>query len=398
MKPAKSISLAFILWMAAMPLGCRQEAPNVEMPVEAPLSGPVMPETSAFPVLELNTDNASLAYFKTLPPGERLNVLDDALARIFPQGVANPGEKEALAVLSYVAQVLKLKSSARHLGSEVLADGQAYCYGMARAFESLCRRMGLPARINAVHNFEYMEAHNMAEAYYDGQWHFFDPTYGVFFYDRENYDGAGRIPSARELFSGSVSAKYAFMICNPLWTGTYVPGQTPALLPDDFRYRGAFTLRQLYDRVLGVGFPFIQSDANTSSFPITIDMSDTQKLNIGTVNGAFDDVEGRRENATYPRYHGAPFLGRGSTGSVFHTLTVNAKVPGRFKMTYQFLKGSRFDAMGVLELRDILVERQEFTNNSWSVWFRLQSAEGLLLVVNRRDVAILDAITVERVE
>ncbi|NLV45920.1 MAG: transglutaminase domain-containing protein [Candidatus Hydrogenedentes bacterium] len=399
MKPATHLALfIFLLGMAALATGCRQEPPDSKIAQEAPAPDPAPASTPRFPVLELDTDAGARAYFKALPPGERLDVLDAALARIFPKCVANPGEREVLAVLSYVGQVLKLKSSARHLGSEVLAEGQAYCYGMARAFEALCRRMGLPARINAVHNFDYMQAHNMAEVYYGGQWHFFDPTYGVFFYDRENYDGAGRILSARELFSGSVSSRFAFMTCDPLWTGNYNPGQVPKLLPDDFRYRGAFTLRQLYDQVLAVGFPFIQSDANTSSFPIDIDMGNTPQLAIGTVNGAFDDVEGCRENGTCPRYHGAPFLGSGSTGFVFHTLTVKSAAPARFKMTYHFLRGSRFEAMGVLELRDVIIERQESRDDTWSVWFRLQSAEGLFLAINRRDVAILDAITVERLQ
>ena len=41
-------------------------------------------------------------------------------------------------------------------------------------------------------------------------------------------------------------------------------------------------------------------------------MGNAPQLAIGTVNGAFDDVEGCRENGTCPRYHGAPFLGSGS--------------------------------------------------------------------------------------
>lgn len=338
-------------------------------------------------------------HFTALSPNENAKTLDEALARIFPKGPSgSPGEAQVLAVLSYLAQTLKLKASARHLGSEVLADGQAYCYGFARAFEALCRRMGLPARENAVHNFEYMQAHNMAEVFYGGRWHLFDPTYGTFFYDRKTYDGTGNIPSARELLSVSVAGSNVFMACDALWTGTYKPDCVVHPLADDFRYRGMFTQRQLYDRVLATAFPFVQSDLAVSSFPITMDMGQNSQISIGQVDGKTEDVEGRRDDASYPRYHGTAFLGEGVMGSAFHTVTFKAAAPGRFKMTYHFLPQSRFDSMGTLELRDVIVERHETAGNAWSVWFRLQSTEGLFLVMDRRGAAFLDAITVEGVE
>ncbi len=384
--------------MVGVPYGCSQKeaAPVSTQITQAATSDYSMDR--AFVLTHTNTSPQDLARFSVLPQGENTTILDQTLSRIFTQPVANAGEREVIAALSYVAQVLKLKFSAQHLGSAVLADGQAYCYGISRAFEALCRRLGLPARINSVHNFEYMQAHNMVEVFYDGQWHLFDPTYGTFFYDRDTYDGSGRIPAARELFSGSVSGQYAFMACEQLWTGFYVPGQVPRPLPADFRYRGAFTLRELYDRVLSVGFPFIQSDMHASSFPVNIDMGEARLLTIGTVDGAVEDVEGRRDNASYPRYHGAAYLGYGSTGSVFHTVTIKSALPGRYKMTYHFMRGSQITNLGIIELRDIIADKEVLLQTNWSLEFRLQSAEGIFLVVNRDGLAVVDAITVERLE
>jgi hypothetical protein len=352
----------------------------------------------AFNVFEEDVSGDVLQHFTALSPNENLKILDEALERVFPKGVKSPGESDVLGVLSYVAQTIKLKSSARHLGSEVLSDGQAYCYGFARAFQALCRRMGLPARINAVHNVEYMQAHNMAEVFYGGRWHLFDPTYGSFFYDRKEYDRSGRIPSAREMFSGSVSGKNVFMVCDALWTGEYKRDWTVQPLADDFRYRGMFTQRQFYDRLFATAFPLVQSELAASSFPITIDMGDRNRVSIGEVNGQQEDLEGRRQDSTYPRYQGTGFLGQGIMGPAFHTVTFKAATPGRFKMTYHFLPQSRFDGMGTVELRDVIMERDELAKDAWSVWFRLQTTEGLFLVVNRRDAAFLDAVTVERVE
>ena len=397
-------------WLRGLPClalailaGCTQKTTAPVAPAQtqtekqAPQENPDRLER-AFKTFEGDAGPDVVGRFSALSPGENVQILDEALARVFPQGPsASPGETQVLAVLSYLAQTLKLKASVRYLGSDVLADGQAYCYGFARAFEALCRRMGLPARENGVHNFGYMQAHNMAEVYYGGRWHLFDPTYGAFFYDRGAYDGAGNIPSARELLSGSVPGTNVFMACDTLWTGTYKPGCAVHPLADDFRYRGMFTQRQLYDRVLATAFPFVQSDLALSSFPITVDMGQNSRISIGQVDGKAEDVEGRRDDASYPRYHGTAFLGEGAMGSAFHTITFKAAAPGRFKMTYHFLPQSRFDSMGMLELRDVIVERHETADNAWSVWFRLQSGEGLFLVMDRRGAALLDAITVERV-
>ena len=398
MRFVMGLCILLIPWVGSLS-GCRPEAVvTVSQEKDAvPVSAATMDR--AFTSLEGDTDPAFVQRFTVLKAEERLDVLDAALSRVFPEGTPNAtGEREILAVLAYVSQTLKLKYSARHLGSEVLAEGQAFCYGMARAFEALCRRLGLPARVNAVHNFEYMQAHNMAEVFYNGCWHLFDPTYGVFFYDKDVYDGTGHIPSSRDLFAGAMPGRYAFMVSDPLWTGSYVPGTAPKPLSDTFRYRGAFTLRQLYDRVLSVGFPFVQSDAGMYSFPITIDMADQVSLNLGAVNGATEDLEGRRENASYPRYYGAACLGEGAMGGAFHTLTFKAAAPGRFKMTYHFLPGSVFTDMNTVELRDIVVERCERGADAWAVWFRLQSTEGLFLVLNRGNTAMLDAATVTREE
>jgi len=400
MKRSDKVFMGILCMALALFAGCAPKpAPPAPTPQAQASTANPDPLERALDAFDGDTSAAVVQHFAVLSPGENIKVLDDTLARIFPGGpVKNPGEAQVLAVLSYLAQKLKLKSSARHLGSEVLAEGQAYCYGFARAFEALCRRMGLPARENAVHNFEYMQAHNMAEVFYGGKWHLFDPTYGTFFYDRKDYDGSGSIPSAHELLSGGVSGQNAFMVCDALWTGQYESGLSVHPLADDFRYRGMFTQKQLYDRVLSQAFPFVQSDLAMSSFPITVDMGQEKQLAMGQVDGKTEDVEGRRQDASYPRYHGTAFLGEGAMGTAFHTVTFKAAVPGRFKMTYRFLPQSRFDAMGVLELRDVIVDRCEKTQDAWSVLFRLQSTEGLFLVMNRNGAAVLDAITVERVE
>ncbi len=391
------VAAALLFWGAA---GCGCQGPALPSSSPAPLaSGNSGALDRAFTVLDGPDTQERLEHFRTPQKGERLEILDQVLSRLFPDGLQWPGEPEILRVLSYVAQTTRLESSGRHLGSEVLAEGRAYCYGMARAFEALCRRMGLPARINAVHNFEWMQAHNMVEVYYDESWHLFDPTYGAFFYTRPEYDGMGTAASARALLSGRVAPEYAFQTCEALWTGKYDPAWKVRPFPKDLKYgQYRFTVSELYERVLTTSFPFVQSELEMESFPMNIDMGDGDSLAVGAVDGNTEDVYGRQADGQYPRYHGAPFLGHMRLGPAFHTIAFKASQPGRFRMTYHFLPQSRYDAIGTVELRDIIMDAHEAGANAWSVVFRLQSEEGLFLVVNREHAAYVDAITVTRLE
>lgn len=367
--------------------------------IAAPGQSPWTSLDQAYTVLDAPESQERLEHFQTLLAGEALDVLDGVLAELFPDGVRRPGESEVLRVLSYVAQTTRLASSSRHLGSDVLSDGHAYCYGMARAFEALCRRMGLPARINAVHNFQWMQAHNMAEVYYDGAWRLFDPTYGVFFYTRAEYDGRGAIPSARALLSGRIAPDHPFQVCEELWTGAYDPDWEVRPFPKDYQYgRYEFTVMELYAHVLATAFPFVQSDLEMESFPLDIDMGDASSLTIGEVDGRLEDIDGRGPDGRYGRHRGTPFLGQLQLGPAFHTVTIRTSTPGRFRMTYHFLPQSRFDAMATVELRDVIMDTYETDRNTWSAVFKLQGDEGIFLVVNRRHTALIDAISVTRLD
>ena len=101
----------------------------------------------AFAVLDESPEY--IERFRSLDPGEDTAAIDGALAAIFPEG-ATRDEAGVLRILSYAAQAIRLEATTTPLGSEVLKQGHAYCNGIAIAFVALCRRAGLPARVNAV--------------------------------------------------------------------------------------------------------------------------------------------------------------------------------------------------------------------------------------------------------
>ena len=326
-------------------------------------------------------------------------VLDAALADIFPEGVPALDEADILDVLSYVAQKTKLKFTATPLGSKVLQQGFAYCNGMALAFAALCQRAGLPARINSLNNFEWMQAHNMAEVYYDGSWHLFDPTYGTFFYSCPQYRDKGRIPSLQEVIAHVVEPTYILQATEKVWTGIVEVGQNIRPLAPDVACGGytRFTLAELYEHVLSQGFPIVSRDDFAASYPIDLDLRGRDEYWIGERDGDMMDLFGKNEAGRYPRYHGVPFLGKTRLGGAYHLFVIKVREPGRFRLTYHLAPGGYHEELEVVELKDVIATSKWWTSDTWAVEFYVQEEEALLLVANRYYAAYIDALHVQRI-
>ena len=53
--------------------------------------------------------------------------------------------------------------------------------------------VGLPSRYIGAFNLRpIMGSHAISEVYYGGKWHLLDPTFGIFFYSKTQYDGTVR--------------------------------------------------------------------------------------------------------------------------------------------------------------------------------------------------------------
>lgn len=334
--------------------------------------------------------------FRQQTPGEDLSIIDAKLAETFPEG-ARQDEAALLRMLSYVAQTTQLKFSATPLGSEVLKQGFGYCYGMALAFVALCRGAGLPARVNAFRNLEVMEAHNMAEVYYGGAWHLFDPTYGVFFYTSENFDGSGRIASLRDL-AAHQTPRYAFEVTANLWTGAFDGQVNTKRVPSETKCgEYPFTLLEFYERVFTKAFPVIPFDGVATSYPLDLDLREIDELWIGKKDGSYMDQFGREATGRYPRYFGTPVIGKSQMGTVLQTITFHVSKPGRYRLTYHMAEGSQHDRMAAVELKNVVVGRAVAEAHTWRLECYVQDTDAVLLVTNRYHAALVDAFHVERI-
>lgn len=106
--------------------------------------------------------------------------------------------------------------------NQILAQQAGICPHAARVFATIVAHFGFPVRDV---EFAYTDwngskgGHTAAEVYYDGGWHFFDPTFGVFYTDT-----AGHVLSITDARSGGAimqkdAAAFTNLIEDAAWQG-----------------------------------------------------------------------------------------------------------------------------------------------------------------------------------
>lgn len=384
--PAARIAAPLLLLLA----GCGGPVSPSPAGMDAPPPAPAPPPATSLDLLSGEGGDAP-ERFTALDAAESPQVLDAALAEAF--GGSRPGDdtQTALVLLAYVPQKLvEGAGGGLATGTEVLAGGRAQCYGMALAFVALCRRAGIPARMNAVHNVEVMQAHNMTEVFLAGKWRLMDPTYGVFFFTRPEYDGQDGMLSARELFAQGAPC-HAFQTADSIWTGTVKPAAAPRPLPPDVRYRYSFPLADFYRRVFSSAFPVVSDPGAVVSFPVALVLKEGE-LWLGKRDGRPDDVMGRDKWGSYPRYGGYPVVGRGMHGVAVHTLSLTVPAPGFYELLYCAVPGGDIPKLEASPLKGVFVVEEGPQGNDWRLLLRVTDPDPILLLSCRGGTLLLDAV------
>ena len=91
------------------------------------------------------------------------------------------------AICKYVASKLNYEETTRdfHSPREVLERGSCYCSNLALAMAAITAAGNYPTRtVHLSDSPEHKYTHVVVEVYYGDHWHLYDPTYGVFFRNR----------------------------------------------------------------------------------------------------------------------------------------------------------------------------------------------------------------------
>ena len=106
-------------------------------------------------------------------------------------------EERIGAICDYVACKLNYEETQWELGSprRVLERGSEYCGHLSAAMETLLAIGGYRARaVNVIDSKNPAGTHVVVEAFYDGGWHLYDPTFGVKFQNKD-----GQVASYKEV-------------------------------------------------------------------------------------------------------------------------------------------------------------------------------------------------------
>ena len=270
-----------------------------------------------------------------ISPDEDLAFLEDVLQSIFPGGTDGlTDEQKGIAILRYASSALELKNNGG-TATKIIREGYAICGGLSHVHRVLCRMVGLPARYIGAFNLRpIMGSHAISEVHYDGKWHLLDPTFGLFFYSREKYDGAGEIASFHDLVMAP-DRWTAFKVVEQPWIGRYddtVRSQGVASVEADYlkdRYRTP--ILELYRKYLAETFPIAYGHSDPVSYPVDADLSAQEEIRIGEADGNNSDVLRMVTNGS--SYVGGHYLG-GTYPPGFHTWSIRTSGPCRLRIEY----------------------------------------------------------------
>lgn len=281
--------------------------------------------------------------YNALPRPEDLEIsseedeefLREVLRGIFPDGTDGlTAEQKGIAILRYASSALELKNNGG-TATKIIREGYAICGGLSHVHRVLCRMVGLPSRYIGAFNLRpIMGSHAISEVYYGGKWRLLDPTFGIFFYSKAQYDGAGEIPSFHDLVT-SPGPWTAFKVVERPWIGRYDDsvrsfGVAPVeadYLKDVYRT----PIMDLYRKYVAETFPIAYGHRDPVSFPVDADLRDGDEIRVGDVDGNAGDVLRMVTNGT--GNVGGHYLG-GNYPPGFHTWSIGTPGPCRLRIEY----------------------------------------------------------------
>ena len=281
--------------------------------------------------------------FRAMPGPEDLKIsseedegfLEEVLRGIFPEGTEGlTDEQKGIAILRYASSALELKNNGGS-ATKIIREGYAICGGLSHVHRVLCRMVGLPSRYIGAFNLRpIMGSHAISEVYYDGKWHLLDPTFGLFFYSKKQYDGTGEIASFHDLVMAP-DQWTAFKVVDRPWIGRYddaVRAYGVAAAEEDYLkdvYRTS--ILELYGKYAAEAFPIAYGHRDPVSYPVDADLTEGEEMRVGEVDGNSVDVLRMVTNGS--AYVGGHYLG-GSYPPGFHTWSIRTPGPCRLRIEY----------------------------------------------------------------
>ena len=274
-----------------------------------------------------------------IPKDEDLSLLNDVLKTIFPAGADGLSEEEkCIEILKYASNSLMLKAN-KGSATKMMKEGFTLCGGMAGAFVMLSRAVGLPARSAAAKYMPSFSEHVVSEVFYANKWHLYDPTFGIFFYSRPDYDKQGDVISFHEFLSGPHDCTPFKVVSRP-WSGTYDQQARDFAVtkPEDDYLKEKYgdSVINIYRKEMQKAFPVGFGGSDLVSYPVDANLLENVDLWFGENDNSYDDLTlftTKNAGKYKADYFGGHYLGEFAI-SGFHTWVIKAPINSSITIEY----------------------------------------------------------------
>jgi hypothetical protein len=254
-----------------------------------------------------------------VPRHEDEAFLGDILETVLEGEAGLTDEAKSIRILKYVSSSLALKAN-QGSATKIIHDGFALCGGKSLVFVTLCRKAGMAARYVGSMYMPELRSHAISEIFYDGKWHLYDPTFGIFFYSNPNYDNTGYVISFHDLVSNPYGWT-PFKVVSKTGTGRYDESvKTFEITKVGRSYLAEHDEESVdsYRKDLNEAYPIAYGGDDMVSYPVDANLLE----NASQWFGQRDHRDG--ELATYAvRFSGSHYVGNGMPPA-FHTWVVKA--------------------------------------------------------------------------
>ena len=341
--------------------------------------------------LDSGYERAPNSFDLSIPKDEDEAFLKNTLEAILDRDTRLTDEEKSIRILKYIASFFV---SAPNDGSatKVIRDGFALCGGKSEALVMLCRKAEMPARYVGSMYMPSLRSHALGEVFYDGRWHLYDATYGIFLYSNRDYDGKGYVISFHDLISNP-NAGTVFKVVPEAGAGKY----------DDNVKRFPITrldnessednedgkLVGFYRKEMNEAFPVAYGSNDIVSYPVDANLLQNTSQWFGQV----DDSD--RELAEYEvRFSGSHYVGN-SMPPAFHTWLIKASPYTTINIEY-YSAQTNPPKLCLVPLRGARVSGSRYEDKKAVFTVYVNDSEAILSVYCPRSVFSVDAMHVYR--
>lgn len=329
-----------------------------------------------------------------IPKNEDHAFLDNILKTIFPDGLDSLSDEEkSIEIMRYVVTSLKLKNNAGS-ATKLIKEGYAICGGMSYVFSTLCRKIGIPTRSVNLYYDSWQGGHSLNEVFYDGQWHLFDSTFGIFFYSRSRYDRKGYVISLTELIS-SPSKWIPFKVASEIWLGEYNEKvrafDVTKLTEDDplskkhysWIIESGDSIANLYRKMAESTFPVAYGQNNIVSFPVDANLLEKKNKWFGRANNKliYNDYEDSTNYIYKHRFSGNiwAYISNTSSFPSFDTWLIKVPKNSLVSIEYYSVKANP-PQLKLIPLRAAQLINTKYENKKVTFTMRINESEGIVSI------------------